>query len=349
MKKIFDMHTHAYTPPALDFMRGYIDSAELSGLAIASFGCDKDGCVADQNILPLLFKKQEPAIWAYGSLIYPELPVKELHGGWTPETQVKELLDMGFDGIKILESKPDSRKMLGAALDSELYEAMFKYLEEQAVPVLWHVADPPEFWDITKAPDFAVKYGWTYDESFLSWEESIGEVLHVLERHPRLRAILAHFFFHSHDVQRAQQVMDSFPAVYFDLTPGIEMYVNFSSDVQAWREFFIKNSHRLMFGTDADEACADIMCETEKDPAITVRHMRRFLETDDEFAFWGRSVKGLKLPGEVLDRIYYKNFAELLPERKPVDDRLLAEYIREHAAHVQLEENREWIGLQIGK
>lgn len=346
MRKLFDMHTHSYTPEALDFMRSYLDASGLEGLAIASFGCDGDGCVADQNILPLLFKRLEPRIWAYGSLIYPCTPAGALEGHWKPENQAKELLDMGFDGIKILETKPDSRKLVGLPLDGEEYEAFFAFLEAQGTPVLWHVADPHEFWDVEKAPDFAVKAGWTYDESFLSWDEIMAEVMNVLHRHPRLRAILAHFFFHSFSVQRARQVMDECPGVFFDLTPGIEMYVNFSSDRDAWREFFIRNCRRLMFGTDADEFCADIMCDDEKDPSITVRHMRRFLETDDEFAFWGRSVKGLKLPDGVLDRIYFDNFRELFPHRKTVDEKLLAEYIGRHSGHICREENRAWIPTQ---
>lgn len=348
MRTVFDMHTHSYTPPALPFMRDYINRAGLEGLAIASFGCDGNGCVAEQNILPLLFKQQEPKIWAYGSLIYPETPVKELSGIWAPEAQVKQLLDMGFDGIKILETKPDSRKLVGLPLDGEIYEPMFAFLEEQAVPVLWHVADPPEFWDVKTAPDFAVKYGWTYDESFLSWEESIGEVMNVLARHPRLKAIMAHFFFHSHCIDRAQAVMDGHEALFFDLTPGIEMYVNFASRAEQWREFFIRNSKRLMFGTDADEFCADIMCEDEKDPAITVAHMRRFLETDDEFTFWGRPIKGIRLPDEVLDRIYFENFAGIADRRKDVDEKLLVAYTLEHRSHIQSEENLAWILSQQG-
>ncbi len=346
---VFDMHTHAYTPEALAFMRNYIKAADLDGISIASFGCDKDGCAAEQNMLPLLFKREEEKIYAFGSLIYPQVPAKELSGMWEPKAQAERLLQMGFDGIKILESKPDSRKRIGLPLSSETYEPFFAYLEEHDVPILWHVADPPAFWDVTKAPDFAVKAGWTYDDSFLSWDETIKEALAVVERHKRLRAVFAHFFFHSDSVDMAQSVLDRHPSVRFDLTPGIEMYQNFSADPAAWRAFFIRNCDRILFGTDADEFCADIMCEDEKSPEQTVRHMRRFLETDDSFRFWGRDVRGVKLPDEVLERIYLKNFRALVPARREVDTRLLAEYAAQYASRIDSDACRAWIARQLGE
>ena len=346
-RRIFDAHTHIRVPGALDFMRSYIRDAGLEGLAIASFGCDEDGCCAEQNILPLLFKQREERIYAFGSLLYPSVPCEKPEGDWKPEKQAAQLLDIGCDGFKILESKPDSRKMVGLALDSPVYEPMFQLLEEREALLLWHVADPPEFWDAKIAPAFAVEAGWVYDDSFLSWEEIVGDVFRVLERHPRLRAVLAHFFFHSGSLEMAQAVMDRFPAVCFDLTPGIEMYENFSADPEGWRRFFIHNAGRILFGTDTDEAGSDIMCETEKSPALTVAHIRRFLETGEEFRFWDRPVRGLCLPEQVLDRIYYKNFYDIVPQRRPVDGEGLKNYARKYLDRVRSPEIRRWIREEL--
>lgn len=345
--KIFDMHTHAYTPGALEFMQEYMASARLDGIAIASFGCDRNGCVAEQNILPLIFKAKDERIMAYGSLIYPSAPATTLEGKWNPVSQAKRLLQMGFDGIKILESKPDSRKLVGLSLSGEAYREFFEYLEEAGVPVLWHVADPPEFWDAERAPAFAREAGWIYDDSFLPWDEIIGEALDVVERHKRLKVIFAHFFFHSQSVARSQEILDAHPNVSFDLTPGIEMYINFTQNADEWREFFIRNCDRIMFGTDADEFCADIMCEDEKSPSVTVGHIRHFLETDERFEFWGRPVKGLALPQEVLMKLYCGNFMDSVRERKSVDLGMLREYAFDFGEHIYSPENRAWIQEQL--
>ncbi len=346
-RRIIDMHTHAYTPEALGFMQGYLQRTGLDALSIASFGCDRDGCAPEENILPLIFKEKDQRIFTYGSLLYPEAPVRELKGEWAPARQAERLLDMGCDGIKILESKPDSRKMLNMAMDGPLLEPMFRMLEQRKAFVLWHVADPPEFWDASKAPAFAVKEGWVYDNSFLSWEETIGEALNVIERHRELNVVFAHFFFHSQDATAAESIMACFPSVRFDLTPGIEMYVNFSEQRDVWRAFFMHRADRILFGTDTDESCSCIMSDTEKDPAITVSHIRRFLETDDNFSFWGHSVRGLRLPDEALDRIYFQNFLEMVPKRNNVNLVALRDYAAWLIDRIPMEATRTYIKTEL--
>jgi hypothetical protein len=38
--------------------------------------------------------------------------------------------------------------------------------------------------------------------------------------------------------------------VFFDLTPGAEMYFNFSSRLGEVRDFFLRYQDRLIYGTD---------------------------------------------------------------------------------------------------
>jgi len=90
------------------------------------------------------------------------------------------------------------------------------------------------------------------------------------------------------------------------------------------------------------------MCESEKDPAITVRHIRRFLETDDEFLFWGRPVRGIRLPDAVLDKIYYENFYRLIPARRQVDRALLRTYAEKTLSRVHEEKTRRYICDELG-
>ena len=333
---LFDMHTHTYRADALPFFRDYLDRAGLSGLCVASYGCFGDGFTPEQLLLPLFLKQKEKRIWAYGSLLWPNGSAAKLRGKRAPEKQAQRLLDMGFDGWKFLESKPGFRKMLDLPLDSPVLEPLFGLLEERGSMVLWHVADPPEFWDLTKAPDFAVREGWTYtDGTWLPWEALIGEALHVLDRHPKLRVTFAHFFFHSQDIRAAAEVMERYPSVSFDLTPGIEMYQNFSKAPEAWREFFIRYADRILLGTDTDEGLECVMCDTEKDPAVTVSHIRRFLETDEEFLFWGRPVRGLMLPEEALKKIYGENFRNHMPRRRDVDPDALRAFAAEMMPYIR--------------
>ena len=45
-------------------------------------------------------------------------------------------------------------------------------------------------------------------------------------------------------------MLEKYPNVKFDLTPGWEMYDGFAKDADFWHDFFEENSERIIFGTD---------------------------------------------------------------------------------------------------
>jgi hypothetical protein len=69
-----------------------------------------------------------------------------------------------------------------------MYDSFFAMLEKQMVPVLYHVADPEEFWDPEKAPSWAKEHGWYYgDGSYPSKEQLYTEAESVLKKFPGLK------------------------------------------------------------------------------------------------------------------------------------------------------------------
>jgi len=163
----------------------------------------------------------------------------------------REAFTWGLDGIKLLEGKPQMRKALPIPdFDLPVWEPFFKYAEEEQVPILWHVNDPETFWDLEGVPAFAISQGWAYDESYVNNEDQYRQVIAVLSRHPKLKICFAHFFFMSAQLERLADILDRFENVMVDLTPGIEMYENFSKDIEASKAFFLKYSDRIMYGTD---------------------------------------------------------------------------------------------------
>lgn len=246
--------------------------------------------------------------------------------------QVGRLISAGCDGIKLIAGKPTSRRKLPVALDGDYYREFFARAEADDVPLLWHVADPEEFWDPQRAPAFAVKQGWVYGPDDVPKEQLYREVDAVLARHPNLRVILAHFYFLSADLPRAERFLGEHPNVHLDLALGIELLFNLSRRPAEAREFFIAHQDRIFFGTD-------IGSPAEPDQAAARADLlRRFLETDETFTVPGRAdhllepggsaeVHGLDLPVEALARIYRGNFESFAgAEPKKVDpDRALAE------------------------
>ncbi len=193
---------------------------------------------------------------------------------------------------------------------------MFSYLEENGVPLCIHLNDPEHMWVKRELTEEEKRRNWGYFyEGYLSKEEIYQEAFERLDKNPRLRIVFAHFFFLSADIKEAVRVLDTYPNVCFDLTPGVEMYPNFSERIEEWREFFIKYADRIVFGTD----CNDI-----KDFNAEIIEMVRLALTHDHSEFvtpcyGNRVIRGLDLPAEVLEKICYHNYKRILPEIKPVN------------------------------
>lgn len=245
--------------------------------------------------------------------------------------QVDRLRALGADGIKMIENKPTSRKVLDIPVDSEYFEDYFARVEETGFPVLWHVNDPEEFWDPEETPSWARKRGWGYDDTFVKKETLYAEVENVLVRHPKLNIIFAHFYFLSADLPRAAALLDRFGGVRLDLAPGIEMLYNMSRDVAATRAFFEKYADRIVFGTDISSG------QTPEEAKIRSGIVTRWLETDEEYRVPDAAdfllgppedgvIRGLSLPATVLSKIYRENFEAFATSHpKPLDRALAAE------------------------
>ncbi|HET60206.1 MAG TPA: hypothetical protein ENN32_07550, partial [Chloroflexi bacterium] len=149
------------------------------------------------------------------------------------------------------------------------------------------------------------------------------EVLNVMERHPNLSVIFAHFFFLSAQLERLGGYLDRYPNMHVDLTPGVEMYHNFAKQPEKAREFFIRYQDRIVFGTDLDESALFVSDEGaahSNDSDVRIHLIRLFLETEGAFApessaallgEFEKPFQGIHLPQEVLEKIYHKNFEKL--------------------------------------
>lgn len=309
---LVNAHTH---------MRGAYSS--LLNLADIMAGCGFEAlCVActsatrperlPTNAMALLMKAMYPQrIYWFPGLSYSMADV----GYEAPPVaeQMAEALALGADGIKIIEGKPTAYRQIGLPLDGAHYEPVYAVCEEAGLPILMHVADPEELWDREQLPEWAKQRDWFYgDGTFPTKEGLYAEVERILERHPRLKLILAHFYFLSGDMGRAAAMLERWPSVSFDITPGGEMYARFSRAPGAWRDFFVAHAGRILFGTDSwgggEYPDPEGLARVQKQ----VAEMRRFLETEDEFEGLGQGIlHGLGLPAEALAPLYAGNFYRL--------------------------------------
>ncbi len=312
-----DCHVHVWGLDGLPDLLGIMDRAQLSTMTMLSVAMMGDRSL-NQNCVGLLAKELQPGrIYSFGCLWHPR--TGKVQDPLSYEEQARGLIEAGCDGMKMLEGKPTERKALDEPLDSPDYDAYYAYLESEGIPLLYHVADPTTFWD-PGAPKEIRESPWFYgDGSYPSKEQIYGEIEHVLTKFPGLRVVFAHFYFLSADLDRAATFLDTWPNVRFDLTPGGEMYRNFSKSPERAREFFIRYQDRILFGTDNTAGSGGY--QTGRDAGLAkIRGMRRFLETDQAFEWLGGQQHGIGLEPDVLAKIYCGNFRRFAGDApKPVD------------------------------
>ncbi|GHU68803.1 hypothetical protein AGMMS49983_21740 [Clostridia bacterium] len=305
---IIDAHIHIRTLKRALNQNDVLKQSGLRGMCIQCLPRLSDEFLTNNVNSMLLKLLLQGEIYSFGGFYRPEVPAGAQTQNYLQEAE--QLIEMGCDGIKMYDAKPLVRKELQMPLDCEAFEPMYRYLEKEGIPIMNHVGDPANFWDGDNAPEIAKQYGWTYDRSYIHPENYFKEVSVVLARHPDLKMILAHFFFLSVDRPRLEAFLDRFDNAYIDITPGTEMYIDFTNEPQQWNEFFAKYQDRIIFGTDNGffgEKCYEIDA------------MRTFLEGERAFDAWEMHIRGIGLDESVLRKIYYDNFKGIVHEPKIPD------------------------------
>ena len=320
--KIIDGHVHFR---GLEWTESILEWMDQVGLASVNLVSTPSLETVNQNVELVYLKSQYSGrFYASGGLDYVQAmsnreQMSDVLGG-----QIHTLQALGFDGLKLIEGKPTARKWLGIPLDAPAYEGMWAALEELEMPIVCHVADPEEFWDRERVPDWAVTRDWFYgDGTFPAKEALYAEVDHVLERHPALKLILAHFYFLSADLERAARFLEAHPSVCLDITPGGEMYNHFTRAGEAARAFFVRYQDRIVYGTDVSTRA--IQQGGIEAAASYAYFVRTYLETVEPFTpppaipHWLEddlaAIVPIALPREALEKIYYGNLERLYSAR----------------------------------
>jgi predicted TIM-barrel fold metal-dependent hydrolase len=331
--QIVDGHVHfrglEWTEPLLDLM-------EAVPLACINLVSTPNPDTINQNADQIYLKTRYPGrFYASGGLDYVQVAGQGAMDDPARRSallgaQVRKLKAIGFDGLKLIDGKPTARQRYGLPFDSPAYEGMWAALEELQFPCVCHVADPETFWDRDRIPDWALKNGWFYGEgAYPSKEGLYSEIDRVLERHPSLQIIFAHFYFLSADLERAARFLDAHPTVCFDITPGAEMYNNLTRQYDAARAFFTTYQDRIVYGTDT--STRGIAQGGIEHALAKARYVRAFLEGEEPFTpsplipHWLEddleAIRPLALPEEMLVKIYHANFECLYGARPaPLDE-----------------------------
>ena len=181
------------------------------------------------------------------------------------------------------------------------------------IPVSIHSADPEAFFypidatneryeELVEHPDWSF-----YGKDYPGIEALLEARNRVFAKHPKTRFVSLHMGW-PENLDWVASMLDKYPNVMVEFGAR---EAELGRQPTRSREFFLKYSDRIMFGTDSgmDEEM--------------YRNIFRWLETsDDYFEPWGYPGQGrwltygINLPDDVLEKIYHKNAENLFAQFK---------------------------------
>ena len=325
MEKVYDIHVH-YTfdipiHETIEIFKDEFETTKTEKFCFLSLPHHAKDDVVDfdemQNIKGLFLKKTfgENA-YAFAHLEHPPMhnDIEKCADDFF--NQAKKYLSVGYDGFKMLEGYPSLIKAWNLMIDSPVYDKFYSFMEENGYPIIIHIANPKENWDRAAASEYAIKAGRVYDDSYPKKDDITASLLHVMEKHPDLKLITAHFGFLSYDIETAEKYM-SYPNTMLDVTPGGEQLMLIGEKWDIWLHFFEKYQDRILYGTD--------FYAFPKGTNWEVSYTRRpnfvhhFFDNDTEHVYIDTTFHGVNLKKSIRDKIYRENFSKIFKDRNPIN------------------------------
>ncbi len=285
---IVDMHTHM-GEPALDHQ--LVDAARLYGIArlVAVVPLD-------QGLALLRRWPDEVAVAAR--------PIGREHKGPEPveEAALRMVHEAHAHGVRIIKFwfAPRIRDRLDFLLDSRRLDRVFDAIAEHRMGVLVHVSDPDRWFERKYDP---AKYG-TKADQYPMLEAR-------LRRYPTAPFLAAHMGGDPEHLDHLRTLLRAYPNLYLDTSATKWIVRELGRQREAARAFFREWAERICFGTD------QVVVKDAEPHRYTVRYWvhQMFWETDlecpspvpDDDSDGRPVLRGLDLPGDVLEQIYWKN------------------------------------------
>jgi hypothetical protein len=255
-------------------------------------------------------------VYAFGCLDNRNLLEKKHEAGGSP-AQVAALHEAGFDGLKLWEGKPALAAALELTPDHPRIVEACREAGRRGMPVIFHVADPPEFWSPDAGEGFYTGAGAP------GFSRLIEGAARLCGMAPDTILIFPHLMFLAADLVRAAAFLDRCPNARFDLAPGNYAYEPLSARRDEAASFFAAYTRRILFGSDGfffapgGKPLAGDSLESNR------RRCSRLLEflgssgpVDNPYPLASseyRQVRGLELPESVLAPMLRDNAMDIFP------------------------------------
>ena len=326
MSKI-DIHCHisvergAFMDQALEY--------NFSILTIITDAADLNQSIEEQERMVLLQRKAFPGHLAYLTTFSMDAWDSD---DWQQKTieYLEKSFAKGAIGVKVwknigmVEKDKDGKFIM---IDDAKFDPIFDYIEKMGKTVCGHLGEPKSCWlpvdQMTVNNDKKYfsehpQYHMYLHPDYPSYDEQIRARDSMLSKHPNMRFMGAHLGSLEWSIDELARHFDKFPNMTVDMAARIcHIEKQSQADWQKVHDFFVKYQDRIIYGTDeGDWLGADPDPDKLKEKVFTVWERDwKFLTTDESMTSWevDGEFKGLKLPKEVIEKIYYKNALKWFP------------------------------------
>lgn len=204
-------------------------------------------------------------------------------------------------------------------IDDPGLKPVIDFIVSKNIPVTGHLGEPRNCWlplkEMTVRGDSSYfaenpQYHMFLHPEFPSYEDQINARDHLLDLHPDLRFIGCHLGSLEWNVDSLAARLDKFPNMVVDMAARIcHLQYQSANDRESVRRFIIKYQDRLLYGTDMSDEGSDNREDKQSYIHQTWLDDWKYFTSDDEMTsshFRGK-FNGLKLPKEVIRKIYGKN------------------------------------------
>ncbi|MAS71528.1 MULTISPECIES: amidohydrolase family protein [unclassified Leeuwenhoekiella] len=257
---------------------------------------------------------------------------------WIPHAlnRIKQGISRGAKGVKIwknigMDSRVKDRAGNFVLLDDPRFDPIFQYLSDHNILLINHQGEPRNCWlpleEMTVDSDrdyFSEhpEYHMYKNQDYPSYEEHIKARDNVLQRYPNLNYVGLHLFSMEWSLDEVAKRLEQFPNSKTDLAERIcHVQLQTIENREKVRDFFIKYQDRIIYGTDV----IDDGSMNAEEVAAKFQHLWNYHWTYFSTDSWMKAAEfegtfqGLKLPEEVLYKIFFQNAVETYNLNFPVN------------------------------
>lgn len=319
-----DIHIHIFTNSP-----HFMEQARKENFKVVNIALDarnKMAPIREQFRFCEIQKKNDPAsveiVTAFSMEGWDKSNWLEKNMAW-----LDSCFDRGAMAVKIWKNigmvyrdKNDSLIMI----DHPRFDPIFKMLAERNIPVIGHLGEPKNCWlpleKMTTNNDRNYfrnnpQYHMYQHPGLPSYEEQIAARDRMLEKNPDLIFIGAHMGSLEWSVDELAKRLDRFPNMAVETAARMgQIFYQTTTERDKVRDFFIKYQDRVLYGTDMGASGDESKESLAKELRDTwMRDWRYFVTADTLTSSLVNSpYQGLKLPREVVNKIYYSNAVKWL-------------------------------------